>query len=152
MHEYARGAARPNVIGPALESQSPGAGGAVLESSLECEEMNADVSHLATVLVVEEDTETRAGMRALLERRGFHVLEAATDQEAERVGPRRPDLIVTNFGLPTLELLKRRVREGVNLRGVPIVIVSVDDLGAVSHEGVLVLEQYDDVAAVLREH
>ena len=78
----------------------------------------------ATVLVVEDDQETRAAVVRELTSRGYRVEEAADGRTAlERWAFRRPDVILLDLGLPDIEgveIISRIRREA----GTPIVILS----------------------------
>ena len=77
-----------------------------------------------TVLVVEDDAETRAALVRDLTSRGYHVEEAPDGRSAlRRWEARRPDVILLDLGLPDLdggEIIKRVRREATT----PIVILS----------------------------
>jgi two-component system KDP operon response regulator KdpE len=77
-----------------------------------------------TVLVVEDDDETRAALVRELGQRGYRVEEAPDGRSAlQRWELRRPDVILLDLGLPDLdgiEVIKRIRRDA----GTPIVILS----------------------------
>jgi two-component system, OmpR family, KDP operon response regulator KdpE len=78
----------------------------------------------ATVLVVEDDGETRAALVRELAARGYHVVEAADGRTAMlRWETRRPDVVLLDLGLPDvdgLDIVRRFRREATT----PIVILS----------------------------
>jgi two-component system KDP operon response regulator KdpE len=77
-----------------------------------------------TVLVVEDDEETRAALRRELAVRGYRTVEAADGRAALRAWEsRRPDLVLLDLGLPDMDGLDivRRIRREA---GTPIVILS----------------------------
>jgi two-component system KDP operon response regulator KdpE len=77
-----------------------------------------------TVLIVEDDAETRAALRRELGSRGYQVDEAVDARSAlRRWDARRPDVILLDLGLPDLDGVEviRRVRREA---GTPIVILS----------------------------
>ena len=78
----------------------------------------------ATVLVVEDDDETRAALTRELRGRGYRVEEAEDGKSAlRRWNARRPDIILLDLGLPDvdgIEVIKRIRREGTT----PILILS----------------------------
>lgn len=78
----------------------------------------------ATVLVVEDDEDTRSALVRALKARGFRV-EAAEDGRSalERWAARRPDVVLLDLGLPDLEGIRiiRRIRREATT---PIVVLS----------------------------
>jgi two-component system KDP operon response regulator KdpE len=78
----------------------------------------------ATVLVVEDDIETRAALARELRARGYRVEEAEDGRSAlRRWDARRPDIILLDLGLPDVdgvEVIKRIRREATT----PILILS----------------------------
>ena len=78
----------------------------------------------ATVLVVEDDDETRHALVRELSVRGYRIVEAPDGRTAmERWTARRPDVILLDLGLPDvdgLDIIRRIHREA----GTPIVILS----------------------------
>ena len=82
----------------------------------------------ACVLVVEDHEDTRFMLRTMLEiRGGIDVVEAVDGQMAIALAESvRPDLILIDGNLPQLDGLtaKRRIRELVSARDVPIVFIS----------------------------
>src|SRR4029079_17436611 len=83
-----------------------------------------EVASGPTILVVEDDQETRAALRRELAARGYRTVEAADGQEALRAWEsRRPDLVLLDLGLPDMDGLDivRRVRREATT---PIVILS----------------------------
>jgi two-component system KDP operon response regulator KdpE len=78
----------------------------------------------ASILVVEDDSETRRALVRELNGRGYRVVEAADGRTAlERWEARRPDLVLLDLGLPDLDGLEviRRIRRD---SATPIVILS----------------------------
>ena len=77
-----------------------------------------------TILVVEDDTETRQAIGRELTARGYAVVEAADGRDALRHWEqRRPDLVLLDLGLPDIdggEVIRRIRREAAT----PIVILS----------------------------
>jgi two-component system KDP operon response regulator KdpE len=82
------------------------------------------VTPAATVLVVEDDVETRAALARELRARGYRVEEAEDGRSAlRRWDAHRPDVILLDLGLPDIdgvEVIKRVRREAQT----PIVILS----------------------------
>jgi two-component system KDP operon response regulator KdpE len=77
-----------------------------------------------SVLVIEDDAETRAALVRDLTARGYRIVEAADGRAAiERWETRRPDVVLLDLGLPDvdgLQLIRRIRREAVT----PIIILS----------------------------
>ena len=77
-----------------------------------------------TVLLVDDEPSVRAITRRLLERSGYHVLEAADGQEALSIAARpdvRLDLLLTDMVMPGLSGQQVVVRFRATRPGVPIV-------------------------------
>ena len=82
----------------------------------------------ATVLVVDDSTDTRVVLRKLLERGGCQVREAANGQEAvESVMRNCPDLIIMDLNMPHVDGLSATEQiRGLKDRceGVPIIAIT----------------------------
>jgi two-component system, cell cycle response regulator DivK len=79
------------------------------------------------VLVVDDHPEQRAIYRALLEGRGFHVLEAEDGEAAvRRAEEDRPDLILMDVQLPWMDgwEITRRLKAVPRTAAIPVVAVS----------------------------
>ena len=80
--------------------------------------------HGATILVVEDDEETRRALVRALGSRGYQVIEAEDGRQAQRRWEaRRPDLVLLDLGLPDMDGL-RLVRRWRREAATPIVILS----------------------------
>jgi two-component system KDP operon response regulator KdpE len=65
---------------------------------------NPDPGHGPTILVVEDDAETRAALARELASGGYTVVEAPDGRTAlERWAVRRPDLVLLDLGLPDMD-------------------------------------------------
>jgi CheY-like chemotaxis protein len=89
---------------------------------------------VSTILVVDDDPDTRFMFRLILEKDGHEVVEAA-DGEAAMVliNPNPlPDLITTDLAMPVLngEGLIERLRSEPRTASIPIVVVSADPKSA----------------------
>jgi DNA-binding response OmpR family regulator len=76
------------------------------------------------ILVVDDDTDIRALLRELLERRGFSVAEAADGRQAlQELYGGRPDLVLLDVGMPGMDgwTTLERIRE---LSDVPVVMLT----------------------------
>ncbi len=79
----------------------------------------------ARVLVVEDDKDISLGIRTVLGRSGFDVMSSADGKDGLRVfHDSRPDLVVLDIGLPTLDgwAVLERIRD---LSDVPVLILTV---------------------------
>ncbi len=93
----------------------------------------ADPERPATVLVVEDDAETRAMVRRMLEKAGHEVMEAAHGGEGlELARQKRPDLLVLDLLMPEMNgfAMLARLELDPRLRGIPVVILTSKDLSA----------------------
>ena len=80
-----------------------------------------------TVMVVDDYDDARFFMRALLELRGFRVVEAANGLEAVELSKQdRPELILMDLRMPVLDGIEatRRILAEEKTRHTPIVAVS----------------------------
>lgn len=80
-----------------------------------------------TVLVVEDDEDTRFMLRRGLEMFGYQVMEAVNGHEAIKLAVRKcPDLILMDIGLPVMDgfAAARSMREVKELCHVPIVAIT----------------------------
>lgn len=102
------------------------------------------------ILVVEDLEWIRRGMVREVERRGYRALEAADDEEALFVADgMRPDLVLTEEELPTLDSLAKRFSEHPELGDVPIAIVNPDEEEGTLYGRIVVLTEYEQIARLL---
>jgi CheY-like chemotaxis protein len=90
----------------------------------------ADNTSERTVMVVEDYDDTRIMVRQVLERQGYHVLEARNGMEAVELARReRPDMILMDINLPLIDGVNatRRIGEIEGMSHVPIVALSAYD-------------------------
>ncbi len=91
-----------------------------------------------TILVVDDVGDTRITLKAFLEHRHYHVVEAINGQQAVEVAVReRPQLILMDLFMPLQDGITatRAIREHAELRDVPIVAVSAyGTLGILHHD------------------
>ena len=86
-----------------------------------------------TVLVVDDNDDTRRVVRWMLEQKGYAVIEAADGQQALAVAvSHHPDLILMDLIMPVLDGFDavRQVREHEELRGLPVVAMTARDVAA----------------------
>jgi CheY-like chemotaxis protein len=83
-----------------------------------------------TIMVVEDDADSRLMMKTLLEMRGYRVVEAPTGEAAITAAEKeKPGLILMDLQLPRINgfAVTRHVRQHATLRDVPIIIMSGHD-------------------------
>ncbi len=79
----------------------------------------------ATILVVEDDAETRSALRRELTSGGYTVIEAPDGRTAlERWAQRRPDLVLLDLGLPDMDGMRVVTAIRREAATTPIVILS----------------------------
>jgi CheY-like chemotaxis protein len=81
----------------------------------------------ATLLVVDDDEDTRLSLEALLALWGYSVATARDGQEAlERASVTPPRLIVTDLSMPRVDGVElcQRVKRSKALRDTPIIVTS----------------------------
>lgn len=89
----------------------------------------------AKILVVEDNDDSRALLKAFLAGEGYIVLEAEDGQAGIDVAKTEPpDLIITDIEMPKLSGVEmiRRLREQPQWRQVPILVISAYDSGNLS--------------------
>src|SRR5260370_39331216 len=80
-----------------------------------------------TILLVEDDEDTRYLMQLEMERRGYRVIEAEDGEKAVALAQQEyPDIILMDLSLPRMDGLEatKQIREVERLRAVPIVAVT----------------------------
>jgi DNA-binding response OmpR family regulator len=79
------------------------------------------------ILIVDDDTDFRLGLRTALEIKGYQVDEAANGQEAlDKLAEKPPLLVLLDLQMPVMngrEMLQR-MRVTAELKEVPVVIIS----------------------------
>ncbi len=76
-----------------------------------------------TILVAEDDEDSRAVLRTFLEMEGYRVLEAKNGEEAVEVARRaHPDLIIIDLNMPILSGIaaSEQIRQSQELSQIPI--------------------------------
>jgi two-component system NtrC family sensor kinase len=82
------------------------------------------------ILIVEDSEGQALHLRHLLEMEGWEVVRASTAESAlEELNRRLPDLIIVDYYLPGMQgdELCRKVRMNVDTRGIPILMLTVED-------------------------
>ncbi len=80
-----------------------------------------------TILIADDNDDTRAMFRTLLGTKGYNVFEAADGEEAIEITLREnPGLLLLDLGLPRLNGLSviRRLRNELKLIDVPVVVIT----------------------------
>jgi CheY-like chemotaxis protein len=80
-----------------------------------------------TILLVEDDEDTRYMMRLELEQRGYRVIEAEDGEKGVEMAQREwADIILMDLSLPGIDGLEatKRIRNNGRLRRVPVVAVT----------------------------
>jgi CheY-like chemotaxis protein len=91
----------------------------------------ADNTEARTVLVADDNDDTRRVVRWMLEQRGYAVIEAADGEQAVAAAvSQRPDLILMDLIMPVVDGFDavRQVREHEALRGVPVIAMTALDV------------------------
>jgi two-component system, cell cycle response regulator DivK len=84
----------------------------------------------STVLVVDDSADTRLVIRWMLERWGYHVLEANDGRQALEVAvENRPDVVLMDLAMPVVDGFDaiRAIRKHPELGGLPIIAVTAYD-------------------------
>jgi len=90
-------------------------------------EMSAVKPTNPTILLVEDDEETRYMMRLQLEERGYRVIEAEDGEEAiELAELETPNFVLMDLSLPRMDGFEatRKIKEDGRLAQVPVVAVT----------------------------
>ncbi|MGB7921654.1 MAG: response regulator [Pyrinomonadaceae bacterium] len=92
--------------------------------------MTKDEPASGTILVVEDNIDTRLVVSLTLQQAGYYVVTAANGDEAMKVaGHALPDLIIMDLDMPQREgfATTRRILQHAELRGVAVVAVTAYD-------------------------
>src|SRR5436190_10393098 len=92
--------------------------------------MRDDIQRLATVMVVDNDEDGLCLLSAVLQLKGFDVLQAENGEEAINLASRwRPELILIELKLPIVNGFTaiRRIRQLSPLRETPIIAFSAPE-------------------------
>jgi two-component system cell cycle response regulator DivK len=84
-------------------------------------------SRMPTIVVAEDDDDTRTMFRVLLESKGYRVVEAGDGEQVLKVTTREnPGLVLLDLGLPRLNGLSviRTLRNKLNVLDVPVVVIT----------------------------
>lgn len=87
-----------------------------------------------SILLVDDDPETRKALAELLRARGLVVDEARDGREAlERLAARRPSVVVTDLVMPEMSGwdLVREMKQSAALTHIPVVVLSASAPGEI---------------------
>jgi CheY-like chemotaxis protein len=87
----------------------------------------ADSRAGATILIVEDDVAVRSAVRRLLERHGYHALEASSGSEALATlarSPRAVDLVISDMVMPEMSGLQLRQQLRQLRPSLPVLLMS----------------------------
>lgn len=90
-------------------------------------------ARILTVLVADDNGDTRRVVRWMLEQRGYAVIEAEDGEQAVAAAVnQRPDLILMDLLMPVLDGFDavRQLRQHEELRRVPVVAMTARDVAA----------------------
>lgn len=95
--------------------------------------MSQPGSPKATILIVDDVDDIRMGLRLLLKKNGYEVLEASDGREAEKVAKaKKPDLVLMDLFMPKHDgfASAREIHRAAELQNLPIIAISAyGDLG-----------------------
>jgi CheY-like chemotaxis protein len=97
--------------------------------------INPDRTKPKTVLLVDDDPESRDVYRILLTRSGYHVLEAGDGGEAVLLAhSEAPDLIVMNVNMPQVSGVDaiHLLKQDATTSGIPVLVLSGHEGPAIS--------------------
>jgi len=89
--------------------------------------MSETTPAIRSILLVEDDEDTRYVMRLELEQRGYHVVEAEDGEKAVELARREcPDIILMDISLPGMDGLQatKEIRKDERMTRVPVVAVT----------------------------
>ena len=89
-----------------------------------------------TILIIEDDDDTREMLRIFLQQSGYRIVDAADGEEAvEKAIRERPDLILMDLHLPKLDGFSaaQRIRQHPDLLNVPILTNSADGMKGIDY-------------------
>ncbi|MDH5643373.1 MAG: type II/IV secretion system protein [Gemmatimonadota bacterium] len=113
-------------VGTVDDETEKSRGGFELLDTISSEVPIIDV-HGIRVLLVDDEDQLRNVMKDLLEREGFHIVEAATGAEAlDQVDKHAPDLIVLDLNLPELDGygVLTRLRGKESTKNIPVIVLT----------------------------
>jgi len=111
--------------------------------------MNTKKTH--TVLVVEDVAEISAQMLSILRQKRYRVSLATNANDALQIAERdRPLMILTDAELPTFDSLLRRLRRHVELKGLTVAVIDINEPKIDGNYGVKVLPDFGQLDKLLK--
>lgn len=101
--------------------------GTLMKPDQQTEEKVAHETQRKTVLLVEDDDDTRYVYQLMLERGGFRVVTAVAGDEGLRTAARElPDLVLMDISIPEVDgwTAIRRLRDDDRTRDIPVIVVT----------------------------
>ena len=89
--------------------------------------MATRLNYVPTILLIEDDEDTRSELKQMLERSGYHVIDTDNGRDATTGAKSiRPDLLFVDLDVPLLYELTaaRQVVKHARLGPVPVVVVT----------------------------
>lgn len=101
-----------------------------------------------TILVVEDEDEIGSNMNAMLTRKGYRVLRATDADSALTMAEEdRPDMILTDLDLPTLDSMIERIRAHATLKSMIIAVLDINHPEL--KDGLKILNNFDELDQLL---
>lgn len=101
-----------------------------------------------TILVVEDEDEIGSNMNAMLTRKGYRVLRATDAEGAVTMAEEdRPDMILTDLDLPTLDSMIERIRAHETLKTMIIAVLDINHPEL--KDGLKILNNFDELDQLL---
>jgi DNA-binding response OmpR family regulator len=101
-----------------------------------------------TILVVEDEDEIGSNMNAMLARKGYRVLRATDADGALAMAEEdRPNMILTDLDLPTLDSMIERIRAHETLKTMIIAVIDINH--PETKDGLKILNNFDEMDQLL---
>lgn len=101
-----------------------------------------------TILVVEDEDEIGSNMNAMLTRKGYRVLRATDADGALTMAEEdRPNMILTDLDLPTLDSMIERIRAHETLKTMIIAVIDINH--PATKDGLKILNNFDELDQLL---
>lgn len=101
-----------------------------------------------TILIVEDEDEIGSNMNAMLTRKGYRVLRATdADGALTMAEDDRPDMILTDLDLPTLDAMIERIRAHETLKQMIIAVIDINHPEL--KDGLKILNNFDELDQLL---